>query len=667
MRWKSLAYLVLFTSLGTAGAGADAWEPLDPELLALKAPKLDPEADAEYLLRRVRIEDKVLSAGEQLVLMRSNYVRLKIYTERGKERHSVVDLRAVDDGRISGLRARTILPDGKIIEVEKADIFERDVKRANGVETRQRSFALPGVEVGAVVEYQWTIAEDDTWSNNLALLLQADEPTWKVEFELKPIDFAKTRFSRSLTMRSRCFQCNHDGWKRTNVGWFGTSFENVPAFREEPFMPPEERLRSWILVYYTELVEDDVERHWKSYGKDLFASYEREAKADAAITKAANEIVAGATTPAEKVLRLVNFCRTKIKNVHHPTSGISTADLGKRKPSEKASETLARGMGTGREIQRLLIALATAAGFEARLTRVGSRDDYPFEKEFRHDAFLSRDSVAIKVDHEWRFFDGADPFVEPGMLTWQEEGTTALIADRHGPEFVTTPRSPPERTQRLRLAYFTLAEDGSLSGDVEVTETGFFAFGRKWDLARKTAAERAEALERELIEWFPTASVEGLEVDGVDDVDAPFSYRYRISIPAYSQRTGTRLFVVPSVFGQAKAALFTADTRTFPIAFDYPWTETDEIEITLPSGFELEGAESPGTLTFDPAGSFGLSLQAVKSNDRRVLRASRQLVMGKDGYLGFPVEAYPAIKGIFDAIYRSDQHVITLKAGGGDG
>lgn len=663
---KSLVILGLCWLLGASAGRPEAWEPLDPALLALKAPRLDPEADAEYVLRRVRIEDKVLSGGEQLVLLCSYYVRLKIFTERGKEEHSIVDLRAADDGRISGLRARTILPDGTIVELEKADIFERDVKRANGVKTRQRSFALPAVEVGAVVEYQWNTAEDDTWSNNLALHLQADEPTWRAEFELKPINFSKTSFSRSLTMRSRCFQCDHDGWKRTSVGWYGTAFEGIPAFREEPYMPPEERLRQWMLVYYDEVAEEDPERFWRRYGKQMYSDYEREVKVDAAISKAAAEIISGAATPAEKVLRLVNYCRTRVKNIHHPSSGISIADLGERTPSKKASETLERGMGTGAEIQRLLVALASAAGFEARLMRVGSRADYPFEREFRHNVFLNRISVAIKVEGEWSFFDGADPFVEPGLLTWPEQGTTALIADPKQPEFVTTPMPPPNRTERLRTGHFILAEDGALSGEVEVTETGFFAFGRKWDLARKTAAERVEAMRSEILESFPTATIEGLVVEGVDDVDAAFRYHYTTTIPAYAQRTGTRLFVVPSVFGQAKAALFTSDERRFPIAFDFPWVDTDEVEILLPTGYELEGAESPGHLTFDPAGSFGLSIQSARVDGRRSLRASRRLVMGKDGYLAFPVAAYPAMKRIFDTVYRSDQHVITLKVAEGD-
>ena len=68
-------------------AGDEQWRPVDPADLALKAAIVEPNADAEAIFWDIRIDD-----GGQDDLVLSHYVRIKIFTERGRENHSKVDL-----------------------------------------------------------------------------------------------------------------------------------------------------------------------------------------------------------------------------------------------------------------------------------------------------------------------------------------------------------------------------------------------------------------------------------------------------------------------------------------------------------------------------------------------------------------------------------------------
>jgi hypothetical protein len=104
-----------------AFASGDEWKPIDPAALALKAPVVEKDADAEVLFWEVRIDDQ----PEELSLR--HYIRIKVFTERGKESASKVDLTYLGSARIKDIAARVIKADGSIVELKKEDVLERTI------------------------------------------------------------------------------------------------------------------------------------------------------------------------------------------------------------------------------------------------------------------------------------------------------------------------------------------------------------------------------------------------------------------------------------------------------------------------------------------------------------------------------------------------------------
>jgi len=80
-------------------------------------------------------------------------------------------------------------------------------------------------------------------------------------------------------------------------------------------MPPEDELKSWILIYYEEDRKLDFATFWKETGNRTSRGTKPLTKADSSVKKAAEEITAEAKTPDEKLKLLDRFCRTQIKNV----------------------------------------------------------------------------------------------------------------------------------------------------------------------------------------------------------------------------------------------------------------------------------------------------------------------------------------------------------------
>lgn len=82
------------------------WDPISPETLAITAPRIDPNADSETIFWQVWLEDRLLG-GRQPQTMETQYLRVKIFTERGVEQMGADLLRARQVQRSGALLAAT--------------------------------------------------------------------------------------------------------------------------------------------------------------------------------------------------------------------------------------------------------------------------------------------------------------------------------------------------------------------------------------------------------------------------------------------------------------------------------------------------------------------------------------------------------------------------------
>src|SRR5262245_14432132 len=76
-----------------------------------------------------------------------------------------------------------------------------------------------------------------------------------------------------------------------------TEMANLPAFREEPRMPPADQVRTWMLVYYAPDDKKDPMTYWKDLGKRFHEVVKGEMKVNDEIRRAAAEAIGDATTP----------------------------------------------------------------------------------------------------------------------------------------------------------------------------------------------------------------------------------------------------------------------------------------------------------------------------------------------------------------------------------
>ncbi|HEX8733879.1 MAG TPA: DUF3857 domain-containing protein, partial [Pyrinomonadaceae bacterium] len=147
----SLLPFICLLFLFSQTVSAQEWRPVTPQELALKASVVEPNADAEAIFWEVRVDD----TGGTGDLIMKHYVRVKIFTERGREKYSKIDIPYWKGMKVKDIMARVIKPDGSTVELNKTDIFDREIVKAGDAKVKAKSFAVPNIEPGVIVEYRY--------------------------------------------------------------------------------------------------------------------------------------------------------------------------------------------------------------------------------------------------------------------------------------------------------------------------------------------------------------------------------------------------------------------------------------------------------------------------------------------------------------------------------
>lgn len=634
----------------TVSAGDDiVWRPVTPEEIQQKAPRVEPGADAEALFWEVCLDDKKL---EKVIY--EHYVRVKIFTERGREKYSKFDIPFAKGKKIENLAARVIRSDGSIVVLNPSDIFEREILTAGKIKVKAMSFALPSIEPGVIVEYQYKETYKGVWGNGLRLPFQRDVPVQNLTYKIRPQQGYGLNF-KYFNMPDPRFVADP-----SEKGFYTATVLNVPAYKVEPFMPPEDEVRPWIYLTYASSLIDP----WPFLSRRYSPWLSRYASPTDIIRKKSAELTANAPTDDAKLRSIYDFVQKKIRNISF--EGTLTDEERDDLDHDHAEDTLKKGLGNSVYVELLFAALAKAAGFEVNLVFAGDRSSTFFHPDkYPSPSFVSLSGVAINVNSEWKFFHASVPYLPYGYLPWNKEGVNSMLVAEKGFRWEMTPRSGQAKSLAKRSAKLQISEDGTLDGTVRLEYYGHQAISRRAENYRLSQAQREENLRDQLKTRISTAEVSEIGIENFDDTSKPLVFSYKVRIPHYAQKTGKRLFVQPGFFEYGVKPVFSASTRTHNIYFSYAWSEQDSVDIQFPKDFETDNPDQPAPIA-DPGKIGSLKVQMGYDKATRVLKYRRDFYFGDGISSLFGVKTYAGLKNIFDAFQKADSHIVTFKQAGAE-
>jgi hypothetical protein len=623
---------------------AQGFPPVSPDDLKMTNEPKAPGAPAIILFREVDRDD-----SRQGTIHEDNYYRVKILTEEGRKYGNVEISFIKNVDEVTHIRARTIKPDGSAVEFDDK-VFEKSLVKARGLKVLAKTFTLPSVEPGCVIEYSYTLDLHRAYASHWILSEQMFTRT--ARFSLKPYKGGLV----PITL--------HQSWQnlppgvRPNAGpdhVVSMEVSNVPAFQTEDFMPPPNELKSRVdFTYEVGRSENDPDQFWKQVGKIRNDELENFIGKHKTIDGAVAQIVSPSDAPDVKLRKIYDRVQ-QIRNTSYELR--KTAQEEKRekeKYDENVDEVWKRGYGSYWQLDWLFLALARAAGLEAYGCWVSSRAEYFFTPRTMQSGHLNDPAVLVKLNGQDLYFNPGAPFAPFGMLNWSETGTAGIRLDSQGGTWIKTtlPKSSESRVEHV--AKVRLTDSGNLEGKLKTTYIGLEAMYHRQDVRNADDVTRKKFLEDRAKNQVPIAAeVELTNKPDWTNPETPLVAEFDISIPGWASSAGKRTLIAAGLFTAGEKHLFDHENRVHPIYIDYPYEKVDDVTIELPEGWQVSSVPPPQARD---GHIVHYSLQVDKDGAR--LHITRKLIWD---FLLLDTKYYSALRDFFQAVRIGDEQQIVLQ------
>lgn len=642
----SLTLLTTIASFPTLAPASVGFQPVSPDELKMTSEPKAPGAMAIILFREVDRDDTARTSHEDV------YFRVKILTEEGRKYADIEVPFFKEQSVVTNVHARTIEPDGSIMNFS-GQVFEKQIVKARGVKYLAKTFTLPNVQAGSILEYYYTIDMNDQWIGYSSHWIISHELFTKdAKFSLKPY----AGDNPPLSLRWTWNQLPPGTTPPAQGGNHFVTLEvhDVPAFQTEDYMPPENELKSRVdFIYSEDAFEKDWQVYWKKRGKKLNGQLEGFVGKKGAMEQAVGQIVAPGDTPEVKLRKIYDRVQ-QIRNTSYEAE--KTAQEEKRekeKPPSNVEDLWKKQYGSGVELTWLFLALARAAGFDASGVWVADRYNYFFSPQTMDSQRLDANVVLVKLNGQDVYFDPGAAFVPFGMLPWSETGVGGLKLDKDGGSWVQTTLPPSADSAIHRKAELKFTENGDLEGKLTVTYTGLESTERRVEERLADDTARKKYLEDEVKGWIPAAC----DVDLTNKPDwkssAPLVAEFNIKIPGWIAAAGKRALFTVGLFSAPEKHLFDHSERVYAVYFSFPFQRDDDVTVDLPLGWQISSVPSPQ----DNLGHVvGYTMHA--ENDKGTLHVKRLLNMD---ILLLEQKYYASLRSFFQMVRTSDEKQVTLQ------
>ena len=627
-----------------AGGG---FQPPNPEELKMTSEPLAPGAPAVILYRQVDRDDNGRTSHED------DYIRIKILTEEGRK-YADVDIPFFKESEdIVNVRARTIHPDGAIINFE-GKVYEKAIEKGRSSHYLAKTFTLPDVEVGSIIEYYFTYDLREHYVYDSHWILSSDLFTKSARFSLKPY----SAYYSTMQLRWTWHDLPTGSVPKQGPDRIvRMEASNIPAFQTEDFMPPANELKSRVdFIYTEELLEANLDKFWKNVGKKRDGQLESFVGKHRAMEEAVAQIVSPNDPPEVKLKKIYDRVQQIRNKSYELEKTEQEVKREKEKPVENVEELWKRGYGDGRQLTWLYLALVRAAGFEAYGCWVSGRREYFFSPKSMEPGKLNSNVVLVKLNGKDLYFDPGAEFTPFGLLEWPETGVVGLRLDKDGGAWIQTTLPAASESRMERKADLKLTDTGDLEGKLTVTYTGLEAMYHRLDVRHADDVARKKFLEDHLQFQVPAA----IEAELVNQPDwsgseTPLVAEFDLKIPGWAANAGKRIVLPAAIFTEVEKHIFEHANRVHAIYFEYPYEKLDDITIELPSGWSVSSVP-PAKAQDGHVVVYSMKVE----NGKDTLHLTRQLTVD---FLLLEPKYYGALRNFFQAVRTGDEEQIVLQPG----
>ncbi len=505
------------------------------------------------------------------------------------------------DEKINYFRVWTVAADEKVYMAQDTDFAEAgDTQIPIMLSTyKERLVHPPAADVGATI-----FCESEE-----VLRPYMHEKVWRIQIGI-PVVFQALELDlppgRSHSQAWHSFKAvapvevapNHWRWE----------LRDMPALdlRDIPSHPEWDALAARMSVQWGDAAVEGTDNEWKAIGSWVTGLEADRPIPSPDITAYTQSLIAGAPDFYTKLSRITDNIQ---KNIRYfvVSRGISGFQ------ANHAADIFRNRYGDCKDKTTLLIAMLRVAGINAYYMPVDDRRGIvdPEVPSLYGNHMITAIEVpadvtdprlmAITKGHDGRrylIFDPTDERTPVGNLRSDLQGSYGTLAAGPASQVLALPILPPDANGNLRKGTFTLAADGTLSGQVDTTHMGSEGAEIRLDLKYTDEKERRQALETSVARDVPGVILNSFQYVQPTDLDKPMELHYRLTAAQYAHQAGPLLLVRPRVVG-THSIPFNDKPRSVPINLYATGRWRDSFDITLPPGYVVDETPDPVNLDLD--------------------------------------------------------------------
>jgi Domain of Unknown Function with PDB structure (DUF3857)/Transglutaminase-like superfamily len=449
-------------------------------------------------------------------------------------------------------------------------------------------------------------------------------------------------------------------------GQWQWAVSDVTAIKPEGGMPPWQSVASFMVISLFGNASGRVNgfQDWKAMGlwENGLASGRREASPE--IKKKTAEIIANAPTTLAKMRALAEFMQKDIRYV------AIQLGIGGWQP-HPAPEVFLHKYGDCKDKATLLSTMLNEIGVESYYFDINTERGTitpatPATRWFDHVVLairlpndLNDPSLHMIIVHprlgRLLIFDPTDEFTAFGNLRGELQESYALLVTPDGGELIKVPQLPAAMNGVVRTAKLALTSAGTLSGDFIEQRNGDYGTQQRASLKSVTKdADRVKFIETLISHSLSAFQITKASISNLNRVEEPFGYQYSLVAQNYAKTAGNLLLVRPRVLGSNSSDLLEKkEPRMFPVEFGGPAKNMDTIEITLPTGYEVDDLPPPVNADYSFA-----SYHSKTEVNGNTLKYTRTFEVKE---LSVPLSKIEDLKKLYRIIASDERNTAVLK------
>ncbi len=519
--------------------------------------------------------------GKEIYLYNTTHRIFRINDSKGIEMFNKIYVPVYKGGSILVLKARTILANGKVV-----DLPEDKIKETEEDGRKFKIFAMEGVEKGSEIEYIYTTKREPTFFGS-EVFQNGSTPYESVQFTLsvpKHLKFDAKGFNG--------FKLSSDsliGDQRIIVGYD----ENVHDIDDEKYAERDPYLKrvEYKLSYNLSNSEDTRIYTWKEFGKRIYGVYtaitSKEEKPVANLLETIN--VGSLKNEEAKIEAIENYIKSNI-NIDKNLIGEDAGALDK---------IIKRKSADNEGIIRLFANLFEKAGINYQIVFVGRRDEAPLDEDIEN---------WNRVDETAFYFPGTKKYLSPTSIEYRYPYIPAYWAGGRG-LFLKGTTIGSFKSAISSFGVVEMLPYQNHSHDMEVSVkfaknmdtillnsrqilTGYGAVGYRPIYAFLPKDKQDEATLEIIKSVAKSTDIKNIKVENAKLTDQSDNKPLIISADVKSadlvERAGDKiLFKIGEIIGPQEQ-MYQEKPRQLPVEMPYPHTLKRKITFEIPVGYRVK-------------------------------------------------------------------------------